>query len=172
MRLLFEEITGKTYHYTLSDGSWFPPGSEDFLVTGAMANIIVSRRDSETVLLKGDLECHRAAVCDRCGEQVKEKMQGEFQYLVTTRKEPVLERSDIECEEEDVITLYLKEPEIDVADILREQTYLAVPFRTLCHEECKGICAGCGVDLNREICGCSLDKGSSAFAVLKKLTNS
>ncbi len=93
-------------------------------------------------------------------------------YLVTTRKEQAIEQRDVECSDEDVITLYLKEPEIDVDEILREQAYLAFPLRTLCSEECKGICAGCGVVLNSEACCCSLDKSNSAFAVLKKLINS
>jgi uncharacterized protein len=92
-------------------------------------------------------------------------------YLVTTRKEQALELREIECSDEDAVTLYLREQEIDVDEILREQTYLALPLRTLCSEDCKGICAGCGVDLNDEDCRCSLDESNSAFAVLKKLTN-
>lgn len=170
MRLLFEEITGKAHRYTISDSCWFPHGAEDFLLT--TANITVSRRDSETVLLEGVLEGRRVAACDRCGERVEDNLHCEFVYLVTTRKEQALESRDIECSDEDVITLYLKEPEIDVDEILREQTYLAIPLRTLCSKDCKGICAGCGVVLNSETCCCSLDKSSSTFAVLKKLTNS
>jgi uncharacterized protein len=92
-------------------------------------------------------------------------------YLVTIRKEQALELGDIECSDEDTITLYLKEPEIDVDEILREQAYLAVPLKTLCSEDCKGICAGCGALLNSQVCCCSVDTPSSTFAVLKKLTN-
>ncbi len=171
MRLLFEEITGKSHRYTISGSCWFPPGNEKFLLK-AKATICVSRRNSETVLLEGKLEGQRTAACDRCGEQVTEKLVCDFVYLVTTRKEEALKEREIECTDEDVITLYLKETEIDVDEILREQAYLANPLRTLCSEDCKGICAGCGVVLNNEACCCSLDKSNSSFAVLKKLTNS
>ena len=171
MRLLFEEITEKTHRYTISDGSWFPHEDEEFLLS-ATADISISRRDSENVLLNGELEGHRLTLCDRCGEQVEEKLHCEFVYLITTRKEPIHEVHDIECSDEDVITVYLKEPGIDVDEILREQAYLAFPLRTLCSEDCKGICAGCGAVLNSEACHCSLDKSNSPFAVLKKLTSS
>ena len=54
MKLLFEEITGKVsldIQYATATG--FPARNEDVLLT-ATADISVSRRDSETVLLKGD----------------------------------------------------------------------------------------------------------------------
>jgi len=171
MRLLFEEITGKVARYTIRDSQWFPSDKEGFLFT-ATADINVSRRDSQTVFLKGELTGRREVLCDRCGEPVKEKLHSQFVYLVTTRPEQAIEQRDVECCDEDAITLYLKEPEIDVDEILREQAYLSFPMRTLCSEECKGICAGCGVVLNSEACCCSLDKSNPAFAVLKKLIDS
>ncbi len=172
MRFLFEKITGKTHRYSISDCSWFPYEDEQFLLSGATASISISRRDSENVLLNGELEGRCVSLCDRCGEQVEGKLYCEFVYLITTRKEQVHELHDIECNDEDVIILYLKEPEIDVDEILREQAFLAFPLRTLCSEDCKGICAGCGAVLNSEACHCSLDTSNSPFAVLKKLTSS
>ena len=170
MKLLFNDITRKTRRYTIDDSSWVPGGSDGFFVT-AKAKITVSKRDSETVLLKGDLDGQYMVACDRCGEQVKKTLHCEFVYLVSTREEQALELRDIECNDEDAITLYLKEPEIDIDEILREQAYLFLPLGNLCSKDCKGICAGCGVTLNSEACRCSLDKGHPAFAVLKKLTN-
>jgi uncharacterized protein len=171
MKLLFEEITGKTRQYSINDGCWLRDENVDCHITTATANFRVSRRDSDTVFLIGELEGQRLSLCDRCGEQVKEKFYCEFEYRITTRREEAGELRDVECNDDDAITLYLKELEIDVDEILREQTYLSFPSRTLCSEECKGICAGCGVDLNKRGCCCSSDKSTSAFAVLKKLTN-
>lgn len=170
MKLFFEEITGRAARFTLQDSSWFSHGDDDLNLI-ATANICVSRRDNETVHLKGKIAGDRLAVCDRCGEQVRENVHWDFVYLVTTRKEQALELREIECSDDDAITLYLTEAEIDVDEILREQSYLAIPLRTLCSEDCKGICAGCGNDLNSVQCCCSLEKSDSPFAVLKKLTN-
>jgi uncharacterized protein len=170
MKLPFDEITKKIRRYSLDDSSWSPEVTGAFSIT-ASAKVSVSRRGRETVLLEGELEGQRVTACDRCGEQVRQKLHSEFVYLVTTKEEQISELREIECSDQDVITLYLKKPEIDVDEILREQTSLAVPLGNLCSNDCKGICAGCGVALNRESCCCSLDKSSSPFAVLKKLTN-
>jgi uncharacterized protein len=171
MKLLFEKITGKTRQYSINDGCWLRDENVNCDITAATANFRVSKRDSDTVCLVGELEGQRLSLCDRCGEQVKEKLYCEFEYRITTKREEAFELRDVECNDDDAITLYVNEPEIDVDEILREQTYLSFPLRTLCSEECKGICAGCGVDLNKRGCCCLSEKSTSAFAVLKKLTN-
>jgi uncharacterized protein len=42
---------------------------------------------------------------------------------------------------------------IDLAPALREQVLLATPPSPLCREDCKGLCATCGKDLNQGDCG-------------------
>jgi uncharacterized protein len=43
---------------------------------------------------------------------------------------------------------------IDLDPILREQVLLALPMNVVCREECKGLCATCGKDLNEGPCSC------------------
>lgn len=69
----------------------------------------------------------------------------------------------------DLDITYLAEDWIEIGDILTEQVQLLVPFQPLCDEECKGICANCGADLNKGRCACSKIKKSSPFAALKNL---
>lgn len=170
MKLLFEEISRKTCRYTITDSSWFPSEDEGYKFV-AEAKITVSRRDNETVLVTGEIEGHRVVACDRCGEHLEDNLRCEFDYLATTRQEVASELQERECNDEDAKTLYLLEPEINVDEILREQTYLAMPLRTLCSQDCKGICSGCGVVLNSDSCCCSSDNSNSPFAVLGKLSN-
>ncbi len=143
---------------------------EGFSMT-ASAHVSVSKRDRETALLEGELGGQLVAACDRCGERVETKFHNEFVYLVTTKEEQLADLREIECSDEDAITLYQKEPVVNVDKILQEQAYLAVPLGNLCSKDCKGICAGCGAALNNETCSCSVDTAGSAFAVLKKLTD-
>lgn len=42
---------------------------------------------------------------------------------------------------------------IDLDPILREQLLLALPVTVLCQEDCRGLCARCGQDLNEGDCG-------------------
>ena len=59
--------------------------------------------------------------------------------------------------------------EIDVDEIVREQILLAVPARVLCVEDCKGICATCGTDLNAGDCNCESQDVDPRWAALKSL---
>ncbi|MDX2013503.1 MAG: DUF177 domain-containing protein [Myxococcaceae bacterium] len=47
---------------------------------------------------------------------------------------------------------------IDLDPIVREQVLLALPVTVLCREDCKGLCATCGQDLNEKDCGHSEKK--------------
>jgi uncharacterized protein len=42
----------------------------------------------------------------------------------------------------------------DVGEDIRQELILGVVQRALCKMDCKGICAGCGVNLNIESCKC------------------
>jgi len=46
---------------------------------------------------------------------------------------------------------------------------MALPVKTLCRENCKGLCDGCGHDLNEGDCGCNHQPPDSRFAALKNL---
>lgn len=43
---------------------------------------------------------------------------------------------------------------IDLGEEIRQELILANPARILCKKDCKGICSGCGVNLNLEQCKC------------------
>lgn len=47
---------------------------------------------------------------------------------------------------------------LDVTDDIREEILLTYPLRLLCREDCRGLCAGCGENLNEGVCGCSAKK--------------
>ena len=168
MRLSFDEITGKIDRFSITDSHWFP-STEEYSVIVATADISVSRKDYQTATLKGVIDCTLRSLCDRCGEFFEENLQSDFVYLITVRPEGTVAGAEQECSEEDVLTLYLVEPIIEVDQILTEQALLTVPLKKVCSEDCKGICPGCGMFLNRESCRCSNDRNDSPFAVLKKL---
>lgn len=44
--------------------------------------------------------------------------------------------------------------EIDLTDDIRDVLLLSHPDRYLCTAECKGLCQGCGANLNSETCRC------------------
>ncbi len=43
---------------------------------------------------------------------------------------------------------------IDIDKMLYSEILMALPMKNLCSEDCKGFCRKCGINLNRETCGC------------------
>ena len=43
---------------------------------------------------------------------------------------------------------------IDLGEDIRQEMIMDLPVRILCREDCKGICADCGANLNIEKCKC------------------
>jgi uncharacterized protein len=54
-------------------------------------------------------------------------------------------------------------------DVLREQVLLAVPLRSLCREDCKGLCPCCGKNLNIDTCSCAAQVPDPRWAALEDI---
>ncbi len=58
---------------------------------------------------------------------------------------------------------------IDLIDLLREEMWLAWQQFVRCASDCRGLCSGCGRNLNRMACACNKVNGDHPFAALAKL---
>ncbi|ATB32479.1 YceD family protein [Melittangium boletus] len=56
---------------------------------------------------------------------------------------------------------------IDLEPIVREQVLLALPMNAVCREDCQGLCAQCGQNLNEKQCGCEVKFVDPRLEVLK-----
>jgi uncharacterized protein len=54
-------------------------------------------------------------------------------------------------------------------DALREQVLLALPLKTICREDCKGLCAHCGKNLNEVQCSCVDAVEDPRWSALKEI---
>lgn len=85
--------------------------------------------------------------CDRCGK--------EFPREKTVRLDS-LAAQELEDEENDDILL-LDGTELDLDEAVSTAFILAMDTKNLCSDDCKGLCAKCGADLNLGPCGCRPD---------------
>ena len=71
-----------------------------------------------------------------------------------------LEQFPMELAVKDVCHLYenAEGQEINITEDIREDLLLALPLVLKCSPDCKGICAGCGANLNTEKCSCGKKK--------------
>ena len=60
---------------------------------------------------------------------------------------------------------------VDVEDLARTAFILEMDTKTLCSEDCKGLCHRCGADLNLGPCSCKKDVDPRMAALAKLLEN-
>ena len=63
-------------------------------------------------------------------------------------------RPDGEPPDEDEETYPLSGEQLDLAPLVHDALLLELPIAPLCRDDCAGLCAACGADLNEEACGC------------------
>ena len=117
----------------------------------------------------GDFE----VLCARCVEPVQTPVAGDFDLIFRPQSADADpgERSITPDETE---IGYYEESGLSLEDVVREQVLLSLPSRTLCKEDCKGLCPRCGQNLNLESCNCNptADPRWSALAGLASTVKS
>lgn len=78
-------------------------------------------------------------------------------------------RELIESVPDDDADYVLEGDDVDLEPVVRDQVTLSLPLLPLCREECRGLCAVCGADLNRGACSGHDDESDSPFASLREL---
>ena len=128
------------------------PIQKPVVVAGEVRNIagmLLLQLEASTVL---------NSVCDRCMKP--------FENPKTVRYEAML-AEQVQDEDNDDIIL-LENDEFDLEDLARTVFILEMDTKTLCSEDCKGLCPKCGADLNQGSCNCKPDT-DPRLAVLAKL---
>ena len=167
MKVRFGEIPEEGLRYEINDESWFP--DNELKRKGPVRSVIVVKRNGlDRVLLEGEIQTIIASDCDRCTEKFSIELNSSFKLDLEYASSEILEPTEHECTPAEMDVMYLKEPVIDVFEILNQQVFLVISEKHLCSESCKGLCSMCGVNLNLEPCDCKKEIKSSPFAVLKR----
>jgi uncharacterized protein len=109
-----------------------------------------------------------AVACTRCLNDVQKELDFNFHAGFVASEFLPTER-EVQVSGRDLDTDVLDGNEIDLTDLIREQILLNLPDQVFCREDCLGICAGCGADLNTGRCHCSEGDIDPRWAALKDL---
>ena len=112
------------------------------------------RRTSPGFFLRADLQYEQTLACSRCLKPLRQEVEGRLELLVLTEPQEV-ESEELELNEEDLGVLVIEDETLDTDPLLIEQLQLNVPMRSLCREDCRGLCPACGQDLNEAACNCA-----------------
>lgn len=119
------------------------------------------RNTADLLELELTAETTLDAVCDRCGKEFP--LEKEISYSCMLAEE-------LQNEESDEIVL-LEDGKVDAGDLARTAFILGMDSKTLCSEDCKGLCPRCGADLNLGPCSCKREPDPRLAALASLLEN-
>jgi uncharacterized protein len=93
----------------------------------------------------------------------------EFDLLYRPAGSDIGEDKEVELQDRDAAISYYEGEGLELAEIVREQLLLAIPIKTVCREECKGLCPHCGKNLNSGECECAQGASDPRWEALKSL---
>jgi len=147
----------------------FDPQDEEYRVAAPVElSMDVHKMGGDAFRVAGQVRTRLELDCSRCVEAFAVPIETAFdlRYLPQDHNSGDGER---EIADEDLSTAYYREGLLDVTEMLREQFQLALPMKPLCADDCQGLCAECGANLNRTTCGCAPKWEDPRLAPLKGL---
>ena len=120
------------------------------------------RNTAGVLVLTGQISTRLHGICDRCAKP--------FERDLSIPVEAVLVAEAEEGDWDDPWTFELSGDQADLDEILTTAVVLNMDSKLLCREDCKGLCARCGADLNNGPCACK-PEADPRLAVLQKLLN-
>lgn len=124
--------------------------NEPFIkVSSAVQYALEAQHISDELVVRGTLSVGMDLKCTRCSE-----------FFSTTVVDSGFLRAYPASEDAD---------SVDITEDMREELLLHVPSFPVCSEECKGLCAQCGADLNKGSCSCTAGERPNPWSTLDGL---
>ncbi len=146
----------------------FAGGDDDFAIVEPVPLGFDIYKEKDQFRLVGRVRTILELPCSRCLEPFRWPVDASFDLRYQPRSANAGE-GEREVEADDLSTAFYENDQIDLGQLMREQFYLSLPMKPLCGDECKGLCAQCGVNLNRATCGCTARWDDPRLAALRNL---
>jgi len=127
------------------------------LATSGRAEVLHEHRGPKEIVADIRLRAHYAGnfevPCARCIEPVPVTLESDFDLIFRPvgvdagPQERAITAGETEIG-------YYQRDSLLLEDVLREQVLLSLPVRTLCKDDCKGLCPHCGQNRNSQACTC------------------
>jgi len=116
---------------------------------GALAYDLTVQCVSGELIVQGTLKINIICCCARCGDNfTQKKIISDF-----CRSFPLTSNNEL----------------INLTPDVREDILLSLPMVAICSAECRGLCSGCGVNLNRKKCKCKRPDNKIVWGILDDL---
>lgn len=103
---------------------------------------------------KGELHAHAITPCVRCLEPASVDLDVPFDEIWFHR-DPDIEPEKVPFGQEEPADFTFSGDTLYPAEAFRELILAELPALPVCRPDCKGLCPGCGANLNHEACTCA-----------------
>ena len=128
--------------------------AEPITVTGYVKNM------AGYMVLSADVKVTYHTMCARCAEPVCSTLEISFEKDIASS-------ADVSEDNDDYIII--EDKKVDLRPTVEEEIMLEMPSRTLCKDDCLGLCQKCGKNLNEGDCDCDKKEVDPRLAILKTL---
>ena len=155
---------------------------EDAVLTGPLAVSLDLTNIEGLVAVTGVLEGTIIRECVRCLKKYEDPLAFSVRAAFTPepksaprhqkRIDPRKTRAEIteaEPEEEPDDQYHYQGNQLNLAPMLREHVILSAPMQPLCSDDCLGLCAQCGKNLNEGPCQCAAEPPIPTFRVVQDI---
>jgi len=126
------------------------------------------RHSIKDIRLQGAFSTSFELSCARCLESVPYNVARDFDLLYRPRGTDA-GKEEISVTGAEAEIGYYQGAGLLLEDALREQVLLALPLKTICREDCKGLCPLCGRNLNLEQCSCAESVEDPRWSALRQI---
>lgn len=102
-------------------------------------------KESDSLFIDASFSGEAVFQCSRCLKEFKSNISDNIEFYI-----PISENKD----EDDS---YIKGHFLNLTMVMEEALAFSLPMKTLCSQECKGLCSNCGQNLNIDECDCDVD---------------
>ena len=143
-------------------------GPDEYVFSEPLAWRADITNTGDALLVTGTVTGGATASCARCLDEFPMALAGDIEgyYLIDEGGQAP---EDMDDDEFDVLP---SDHVIDLEPLIKAALLVEFPLVPLCDEDCKGLCASCGANLNEGPCGCAPVEGDddappNPFSVLK-----
>lgn len=133
--------------------------------------LILGNIGKKEISLTGEIHAVLSIPCDRCLTEVPVEFSIDLDKTIDFEEsDHDLEKEEEEEEEFSYDELsFLKNHELDVERLVSDEILVHFPMKTLCREDCKGLCPVCGQNLNLGECGCNRESVDPRMAAIQDI---
>lgn len=125
-------------------------------VSGRLVNI------GGSLELSAEVKTRLRFECDRCCESFEEDFECSFEEVLKKEDEKAV------SDDKNPDAVYFRGNSVELDEIVLNNVLLALPLKRLCKDDCRGLCANCGKNLNLGGCDCDTRTVDPRFEALDK----